>query len=123
MYPEASILRLDSDEANKREQAGKIVNLFANGVADILIGTQMIAKGHDFPNVTLSGVVNPDISLAIPSFRSAERTFQLITQVVGRSGRADKEGIAIIQTANPNHYAISYGAKQNYEAFFKKKWK
>ncbi|HOF65485.1 MAG TPA: primosomal protein N' [Bacilli bacterium] len=120
MYPEASILRLDSDEANKREQAGKIVNLFANGVADILIGTQMIAKGHDFPNVTLSGVVNPDISLAIPSFRSAERTFQLITQVVGRSGRAKKEGIAIIQTANPNHYAISYGAKQNYEAFFKK---
>ena len=80
----------------------------------------MIAKGHDFPNVTLVGIVLADIGLSLPSFRSTERAFQLITQAVGRSGRADKVGQAIIQTFNPYHYSIMLGSKQNYEAFFRK---
>ena len=120
LFPEARVLRLDSDVGEVRNNIAKTVEVFANLEADILVGTQMIAKGHDFPNVTLVGVVLADIGLSLPSFRSTERAFQLITQAVGRSGRADKVGQAIIQTFNPYHYAIVLASKQNYEAFFRK---
>ncbi len=119
LFPSARTLRLDSDVGQVRNNIQKTLTAFANQEADILVGTQMIAKGHDFPNVTLVGVVLADIGLSIPSFRSSERVFELITQAVGRSGRANKIGKAIIQTYNPYHYAIRYAAKQDYESFFK----
>ena len=120
LFPNARVLRLDSDVGEVRNNIAKTIEAFANQEADILVGTQMIAKGHDFPNVTLVGVVLADIGLSLPSFRSTERAFQLITQAVGRSGRADKVGQAIIQTFNPYHYAIRLASKQDYQAFFNK---
>ncbi|MFA6852250.1 MAG: primosomal protein N' [Bacilli bacterium] len=120
LFPEARTLRLDSDSAKVRTKIPSIIESFRKKEADILIGTQMIAKGHDFPDVTLVGIVLADIGLSMPSFRSSERVFQLITQAVGRSGRSDKVGKAIIQTYNPSHYAITYGARQDYEGFFLK---
>lgn len=120
LFPNARVLRLDSDVGEVRNNIAKTIESFANQEADILVGTQMIAKGHDFPNVTLVGIVLADIGLSLPSFRSTERAFQLITQAVGRSGRSNKVGQAIIQTFNPYHYAIRLAAKQDYEAFFKK---
>jgi len=120
LFPEAKTLRLDSDSAKVRNKIPSIIESFRKKEADILIGTQMIAKGHDFPDVTLVGIVLADIGLSMPSFRSSERVFQLITQAVGRSGRSDKVGQAIIQTYNPMHYAITYGARQDYEGFFNK---
>ena len=96
----------------------RILDKFGNHEADILLGTQMIAKGLDFPNVTLVGVLNADTSLNLPDFRSSERTFQLLTQVAGRAGRAEKEGEVLIQTYNPQHYAIQLAQKQDYEAFY-----
>ena len=120
LFPEARTLRLDSDSAKIRAKIPSIIENFRQKKADILIGTQMIAKGHDFPDVTLVGVVLADIGLSMPSFRSNERAFQLITQAVGRSGRKDKKGIAIIQTYIPNNYAITMSARQNYELFYRK---
>ena len=120
LFPEARTLRLDSDSAKIRAKIPSIIESFRKKEADILIGTQMIAKGHDFPDVTLVGVVLADIGLSMPSFRSNERAFQLITQAVGRSGRKDKKGIAIIQTYIPNNYAITMSARQNYELFYRK---
>lgn len=120
LFPNAKVLRLDSDVGEVRNNIRKVITSFSKQEADILVGTQMIAKGHDFPNVTLVGVVLADIGLSMPSFRSSERTFELITQAVGRSGRSDKVGEAIIQTYNPYHYAIRYAAAQNYNAFFNK---
>lgn len=120
LFPEAKTLRLDSDSTKVRNKIPSIIESFRKKSADILIGTQMIAKGHDFPDVTLVGIVLADIGLSMPSFRSSERVFQLITQAVGRSGRSDKIGKAIIQTYNPSHYAITYGARQDYEGFFQK---
>lgn len=120
LFPEARTLRLDSDSAKIRAKIPQIIEKFRKHEADILIGTQMIAKGHDFPNVTLVGIVLADIGLSMPSFRSNERAFQLITQAVGRSGRSDKKGEAIIQTYNPSHYAITLSARQDYELFYKK---
>ena len=120
LFPEARTLRLDSDSAKIRTKIPAIVKEFGEKKADILVGTQMIAKGHDFPDVTFVGVVLADIGLSMPSFRSNERVFQLITQAVGRSGRKDKNGIAIIQTYNPTNYAITMAARQNYELFYKK---
>ena len=120
LFPEARTLRLDSDSAKIRTKIPEIIEEFRQRRADILIGTQMIAKGHDFPNVTLVGVVLADIGLSMPSYRSNERAFQLITQAVGRSGRKDKKGIAIIQTYMPNNYAITMSARQNYELFYRK---
>lgn len=120
LFPEARTLRLDSDSTKVRNKIPSIIESFRKKSADILIGTQMIAKGHDFPDVTLVGIVLADIGLSMPSFRSSERVFQLITQAVGRSGRSDKVGKAIIQTYNPSHYAITYGARQDYEGFFQK---
>lgn len=120
LFPSAKVARLDSDVAQINKSLEKTIRDFHDGHYDILVGTQMIAKGHDFPNVTLSGVVLADIGLALPSYRSAERTFELIAQAVGRSGRSEKTGEALIQTYNPSHYAIVYGARQDYEGFFKK---
>ena len=117
-FPEARVARLDSDVTKVRNNLTKTLSAFREGKYDILVGTQMIAKGHDFPNVTLVGVVLADIGLSLPSYRAAETTFELITQAVGRSGRADKEGEAYIQTYNPTHYAITLGASQDYEGFF-----
>ena len=118
LFPSARTLRLDSDTAKVRTRIAKVVTDFALQKADILIGTQMIAKGHNFPNVTLVGIVLADIGLNMPSYRSSERAFQLITQAVGRSGRSDKKGKAIIQTYSPSHYAITYAARQDYERFY-----
>ncbi|MFA5421204.1 MAG: primosomal protein N' [Bacilli bacterium] len=120
LFPEARTLRLDSDVGRVRNTIAKTLEAFRNREADILVGTQMIAKGHDFPDVTLVGIVLADIGLSLPSFRSSERAFELITQAVGRSGRAAKSGEAVIQTYNPNHYAIRLAAGQDYETFFKK---
>ncbi len=120
LFPNAKTLRLDSDSAKIRSKIPEIIEKFRRKEADVLIGTQMIAKGHDFPDVTLVGVVLADIGLSMPSYRSSERAFQLITQAVGRSGRKDKKGVAIIQTYMPNHYAITLAARQNYEYFYRK---
>lgn len=115
----ARIIRMDFDTTSTKGAHEKIINSFRNHEYDILLGTQMIAKGLDFPNVTLVGVINADTSLMIPNFRSSEYTFQLLSQVSGRSGRSDKNGIVIIQTYNPDHYAIKLSQTQNYNLFFK----
>ena len=120
LFPEARTLRLDSDTAKIRTKIAKTVTAFARKEADILVGTQMIAKGHDFEDVTLVGIVLADIGLNMPSYRSSERAFQLITQAVGRSGRKNKKGEAIIQTYMPDHYAITMAARQDYELFYRK---
>jgi primosomal protein N' (replication factor Y) (superfamily II helicase) len=115
LFPSAKILRLDSDSS--RLSSKSMYQRMKKGEIDILLGTQMISKGLDFPNVTLVGIINADISLNIPDFRASERTFQLITQVAGRSGRAEKSGEVIIQTYNPDHYAIVNASKQDFRAF------
>ncbi|MCR5184740.1 MAG: primosomal protein N' [Bacilli bacterium] len=120
LFPKAKTLRLDSDSAKIKAKIPEVIEKFRKKEADILIGTQMIAKGHDFPDVTLVGVVLADIGLSMPNYRSSERAFQLITQAVGRSGRKEKLGQAIIQTYNPSHYAITLGARQDYELFYRK---
>ena len=117
-FPDARVLRMDVDTTRKKGSHEKILEAFGRGEADILLGTQMIAKGLDFPNVTLVGVLNADTALNLPDFRSSERTFQLLTQVAGRAGRAEKEGQVLIQSYNPHHYAIEYAKKQDYEGFF-----
>lgn len=118
IIPEANILRMDVDTTRRKGMHEKLLNSFGNQEADILIGTQMIAKGLDFPNVTLVGVLNADTALGLPDFRSSERTFQLLTQVSGRAGRADKTGSVIVQTFNPDHYAIKLAQHHDYEHFF-----
>ena len=117
-FPEARVLRMDVDTTRKKGAHEKILTLFGEKKADILLGTQMIAKGLDFPDITLVGVLNADTALNLPDFRSSERTFQLLTQVSGRAGRAEKAGEVIIQTFNPEHYAIQLAQTQNYEAFY-----
>ena len=119
IFPLARIVRLDSDSAQLRQQSMRLLKSFQQGEADILLGTQMVAKGHDFPNVTLVGVLNADAGLNVPSYRSTERTFQLLSQVVGRTGRGQKDGEAIIQTYHPNHYVIQTGSKQDYANFYR----
>lgn len=119
ILPEARILRMDVDTTKKKGAHEDLLERFGRGKADILLGTQMIAKGLDFPNVTLVGVLNADTALNLPDFRSSERTFQLLTQVAGRAGRADKEGEVLIQTYNPNHYAIAFAKEQDYEGFYR----
>ena len=120
LFPTARILRMDVDTTRRKGAHERILDEFGKHHADILLGTQMIAKGLDFPNVTLVGVLNADTSLGLPDFRASERTFQLLTQVSGRAGRAEKEGNVLIQTYNPNHYAIQYARRQDYEHFFGK---
>ena len=119
LFPQARVLRMDVDTTRKKGAHERLLQKFGDQQADILLGTQMIAKGLDFPNVTLVGVLNADTALSLPNFRSSERTFQLLTQVSGRAGRADKEGLVIIQTYNPEHYAIQDASHQNYEQFYR----
>ncbi|MFB5445483.1 primosomal protein N' [Enterococcus faecalis] len=120
LLPDSRILRMDVDTTRRKGSHEKILRTFGEGQADILLGTQMIAKGLDFPNVTLVGVLNADTALNLPDFRSSERTFQLLTQVSGRAGRAEKPGEVIIQSFNPEHYAIQLAKVQDYEDFYTK---
>lgn len=119
-FPQARVGRLDRDTARTKRQFQDTLGAFASGALDILVGTQMLAKGHDFHRVTLVGVVSADASLSMPDFRAAERTFQLLTQVAGRAGRGDLPGRVLIQTYYPEHYAIQDAVKQDYAAFFER---
>ena len=120
MFPKARAVRMDVDTTREKNAHEKILNRFRSGEANVLVGTQMIAKGLDFPNVTLVGIVAADMSLNLPDYRSAERTFQLITQMAGRAGRADKPGRVIVQTYDPDHYGIKLAAAQDYRAFYQR---
>jgi primosomal protein N' (replication factor Y) len=117
LFPGARVLRMDRDTTGRRHAHGTIVRAFREGEADVLVGTQMVAKGLDLPGVTLVGVVDADRSLCLPDFRAAERTFQLLVQVAGRAGRGAVPGEVVVQTHNPDHYAIVCGAAQDYHAF------
>ncbi len=117
-FPEAGVLRMDYDTTHKKEGHGEILSAFAHGEADILIGTQMIVKGHDFPNVTLVGILAADLSLNSSDYRAGERTFQLLCQAVGRAGRGNLPGEALIQTYQPEHYSIQAAIRQDYPGFF-----
>ena len=118
IFPDARVLRLDRDTASGKDGELKVLSAFAGHEADILIGTQMIVKGHDFPDVTLMGILMADLSLNVPDFRAGERTFQLLTQAAGRAGRAGRPGLVLIQTYMPQHYAIRCAAAQDYDAFY-----
>lgn len=117
-FPRARVLRMDLDTTRGKEDHQKILSAFAGHEADILVGTQMIVKGHDFPDVTLVGALAADLSLHIPDYRAAERTFQLLTQAAGRAGRGKSRGLVIIQTYDPDHYAVQAAAAQDYESFY-----
>jgi len=119
-FPGARIARLDRDTARTKRQYQETLGAFADGALDILVGTQMLAKGHDFHRVTLVGVISADSSLSLPDFRAAERTFQLLTQVAGRAGRGELPGRVLIQTFYPEHYAIQDAVKQDYVSFFER---
>jgi primosomal protein N' (replication factor Y) len=118
LFPGARIVRMDSDTTSRRGDAERILRDFDRREIDILVGTQMITKGHDFPGITLVGVVAADASLNIPDFRAAERTFQILTQVSGRGGRGDRPGRVIVQTFNPEHYAVRRARNHDYEGFY-----
>ena len=117
-FPTARIARLDRDTVGGKRHFENILAGFRDRSFDILAGTQMIAKGHDIPNVTLVAVVNADIGLGMPDFRAAERTFQLLTQVAGRAGRGELPGQVLVQTINPEHYAIQHAAAQDFDGFY-----
>jgi primosomal protein N' (replication factor Y) len=117
-WPDARVARLDRDTARRRDAVPTLLGQVARGDIDVLVGTQMIAKGHDFPRVTLVGVISADVGLGLADFRAAERTFQLLTQVAGRAGRGDVAGEAVIQTLYPDHYSIRHACRQDYRAFF-----
>lgn len=117
-FPGVRVLRMDYDTTREKDSYQQILESFANGEADVLIGTQMIVKGHDFPGVTLVGILAADISLYSSHFSAAERTFQLLTQAAGRAGRGEKEGEVVIQTYKPEHYSIQTAKKQDYDAFY-----
>jgi len=118
MFPDMVIARMDRDTMRRRGSYERVITEFASGSIHTLVGTQMIAKGHDFPNVTLVGVVSIDVGLGLPDFRAAERAFQLLTQVAGRAGRGDVPGRVIIQTYYPDHYALRHAQAQDYEGFY-----
>ncbi len=117
-FPKARVLRMDADTTRKKESYERILAAFADHGADILVGTQMIVKGHDFPAVTLVGVLAADLSLNRNDYRAGERTFQLLTQAAGRAGRGDKPGEVVIQTYQPEHYSVVYAARQDYRGFY-----
>jgi primosomal protein N' (replication factor Y) len=119
-FPEARIGRVDRDSVRRKGALASLLSRFAAGDLDVLVGTQMIAKGHDFPRVTLVGVVSADVGLGLADFRAAERTFQLLTQVAGRAGRGERAGEAIVQTIYPDHYSIQLACRQDYAAFFER---
>ena len=118
IFPEARILRMDTDAASSKASYERMISAFSRGDYDILVGTQMVAKGLDFPNVTLVGVLNTDQMLYADDYRSYERSFSLLTQVVGRSGRGESKGMAVIQTFTPDNLILSMAAKQDYGAFY-----
>ena len=120
MFPGVGILRMDNETTTKKSAYLDILGAFKAKEAQILVGTQMIAKGHDFPDVTLVGILDADMSLYFSDYRSAERTFQLVTQVAGRAGRSDKEGLVILQTYSPSHYVYRYAKNYDYLGFFEK---
>jgi primosomal protein N' (replication factor Y) len=117
VLPEARVVRMDSDTMSGRDAHGQALAAFARGEYDVLLGTQMVAKGVDFPNVTLVGVLMADESLRLPDFRAAERCFQLVAQVIGRAGRAGKPGRAVVQAFQPGHSAVAQALRQDYPAF------
>jgi len=117
-FSDLRIARVDRDSTARRNQLENTLLSFSRGEIDMLVGTQMLAKGHDFPNVTLVGVISVDAGLALPDFRSAERTFQLLTQVAGRAGRGSLQGRVLIQTFYPEHYALQHASTQNYDDFY-----
>ena len=123
IFPKARVLRMDVDTTSRKGAHKMLVDTFARGEADILLGTQMVAKGLDFPNVTLVGVINADTSLMLPDFRSSEKTFDLLSQVAGRAGRSDKSGKVIFQTFNEENSAIRYAKENDYVAFYKEEMK
>ena len=118
LFPNAFVLRMDLDTTKGKDGHADILEKFADGEADILIGTQMIVKGHDFPNVTLVGILLADMSLYSPDYMAAERSFELLTQAAGRAGRGDKKGNVIIQTYNPEHYSIVHACKHDFDSFY-----
>ena len=120
LFPDARIGRVDRDSTRRKGALTALLSKFAAGELDILVGTQMIAKGHDFPRVTLVGVISADVGLGLADFRAGERTFQLLTQVAGRAGRGERTGEAIVQTLYPEHYSVQLACRQNYEAFFER---
>lgn len=120
LYPDVKVLRMDADTTQSKEGHSNILSAFANGEAQILVGTQMIAKGHDFANVTLVGILDGDQSLYYSNYLSSERTFQLLTQVAGRSGRNVDKGTVVLQTYTPQHYCLQLAAKQDYKAFYRR---
>ena len=119
LFPQARVLRMDADTTKEKESYEKILSSFANEGADILVGTQMIVKGHDFPKVTLVGIIAADLSLNVSDYRSSERTFQLLAQAAGRAGRDELPGKVIIQTYQPEHYSITTAAREDYSGFFR----
>ena len=119
-FPDARVSRVDRDSVRRKGALTSLLSQFAAGEIDVLIGTQMIAKGHDFPRVTLVGVISADVGLGVADFRAGERTFQLLTQVAGRAGRGEQAGEAIIQTLHPEHYSIQLACRQDYPAFFER---
>lgn len=122
-FPAARVARVDRDTIRKRGAIASLLGRFGAGEIDILVGTQMIAKGHDFPRVTLVGVISADVGLGLADFRAAERTFQLLTQVAGRAGRGEIQGQALVQTLYPDHYSIRHACRQDYRAFFEEEIK
>lgn len=118
MFPNARTIRMDVDTVNRKNSHEEILNKFKNDSIDILIGTQMVVKGHHFPNVTLVGVIAADGSLNIDDFRANEKTFQILTQVAGRAGRGESRGKVIIQTYNPDNFSIECSKKQDYNLFY-----
>ncbi len=119
MFPSAAVERMDGDTTTRKGSVVRMLKRLRDRRTDILIGTQMVAKGHDFPNITLVGVICADLSLNFPDFRSGERTFQLMAQVAGRAGRGDRHGRVILQTYNPDHFCISSAREQNYDTFYR----
>ena len=119
IFPQARVLRMDADTTKSKDSYEKILSAFANREADILVGTQMIVKGHDFPYVTLVGILAADLSLYANDYRASERTFQLLTQAAGRAGRGERPGNVVIQTYHPEHYSVNFAATQDYEGFYK----
>jgi primosomal protein N' (replication factor Y) len=123
LWPAARVARLDRDAIRRKGSLAELLTKFRAGEIDVLVGTQMIAKGHDFPRVTLVGVISADVGLGMADFRASERTFQLLTQVAGRAGRGEEAGEAVIQTLYPDHYSVQLACRQDYPGFYEREMK